>query len=63
MCIEGKQHSLIEIYRDSEGYGAEAVVRWCGECGAIVIDTDVDNRTMPGDVMKMKQPNIFIKAR
>lgn len=27
------------------------VVRWCNECGAVVVDTDVDNRTKPGEMM------------
>jgi hypothetical protein len=63
MCIGGKQHSLTEIYSESLGYGSEAVVRWCCECGAIVVDTDVDNRTLPGDVMKMRRPNNFVKTK
>jgi hypothetical protein len=33
-------------------------IRWCPECGAIVIDIDSDNRTFPGRIMKMKFPKI-----
>jgi len=27
------------------------VVRWCNECGVVVVDIDVDNRTKPGQMM------------
>lgn len=37
-------------YNDRES----AVVRWCPTCGAVVIDTDYDGRTKPGDVMPMR---------
>lgn len=33
-----------------------AVVRWCPQCGAVVVDTDFDGRTNPGAIMKMKFP-------
>ena len=58
-CKSGK-HSLVKIYSSlhdpiGEGY---AVVRWCKGCGAIVVDTDYDGRTSPGDIMKMRLPDI-----
>ena len=31
------------------------VVRWCSQCGAVVIDVEVDNRLM-GAVVEMKFP-------
>ncbi len=46
---------LEEIYRfgneDHENY----VVRWCPECGAVVIDEEMDNR-MCGSAVPMKFP-------
>jgi hypothetical protein len=62
MCIDGKKHSLIEIY--SSGSDAEAdVIRWCYECGAIVVDTDYDGRTNAGAVFAMRRPNNFVKTK
>ncbi|KKM86045.1 hypothetical protein LCGC14_1283090, partial [marine sediment metagenome] len=54
-------HPLINIYESSEYYGASEVVRWCPDCGAIVIDVDVDNRIRhgPGRVMKMRFPKFM----
>jgi predicted RNA-binding protein len=61
MCIDGKKHSLIKIY-SSGNEMEEDVVRWCYECGAIVVDVDSDGRTFPGRVMEMKRPNNFVKT-
>lgn len=57
-CLNG-QHKLINIISQNSSAAPDAmlVVRWCKACGAIVIDTDVDGRTFPGDVMKMKFPD------
>lgn len=30
------------------------VVRWCRNCGGIVVDVDVDGRTQPGGAMSMQ---------
>ncbi len=44
------------------GYGDEIkVVRWCPECGAVVVDMDYDNRTHPGYYKKLQYPNITKK--
>ena len=51
-------HSLIEIYTRYQGQDETVVVRWCTECGSVVIDMDCDNRTYPGSVMQMKRPRI-----
>jgi hypothetical protein len=40
--------------------GSESVVRWCRNCGGVVVDTDYDGRTNPGDIMKMKFPKITL---
>lgn len=39
----------------------EKVVRWCPECGAIVVDCDYDNRTNAGYYKKLQYPNITKK--
>lgn len=55
--MQCEKHNLIPIYWTYErGGGEQDVIRWCEICGAIVIDTDVDNRCYPGAVMKMKFP-------
>lgn len=51
-CKNGK-HPLIEMSRTSDGF-TDKVVRWCPQCGAIVIDMDSDGRTYPGRYMKMQ---------
>lgn len=55
MCKGQLNHELIVIYNRSFGYESE-VVRWCQICGGVVVDTDVDGRTKPGDVMEMIFP-------
>lgn len=62
MICSGGKHNLIDILTRYEGYGEESVVRWCQECGAIVVDTDVDNRTSPGNRMKMKFPELMLQT-
>ena len=37
------------------------VVRWCPECGAVVVDMDYDGRTNPGYYKKLQYPNITYK--
>lgn len=54
MC-DLRNHNLEEVYRD--GYSHESkVVRWCKDCGAIVVDIDSDGRTYSGKVSEMKFP-------
>lgn len=53
-CREGR-HSLISIYTE-HGDDNHAVVRWCEQCGAVVIDEDMDGRISPGKVMSMQFP-------
>lgn len=53
-CKEGL-HPLKEILT-VEGAFTDRVVRWCPECGAIVIDMDLDGRIYPGRHMPMKLP-------
>jgi hypothetical protein len=58
-CFKGK-HDLIVVYRICRPYDEEEVVRWCRNCGSIVVDLDVDNRTHPGRIMKMESPRYII---
>lgn len=48
-------HSLEDIFLHGPEM-EETVVRWCPTCGAVVIDVDIDGRTNPGAIMKMKFP-------
>jgi hypothetical protein len=51
-------HDLIRIYGNHNWDDTEDVVRWCRNCGAIVIDVDLDGRVMHGRILKMKFPRI-----
>jgi hypothetical protein len=46
--------NLETIYSDPRSYGETNVVRWCSDCGAVVVDLDYDGRTKPGGIMKMR---------
>lgn len=56
-CIEGN-HDLIEIHRTYHTYDEEQVVRWCRVCGSVVVDVDIDGRTMAGSILQMISPKI-----
>ena len=60
-CSNGK-HSLETIFTtESWSPAMYPVVRWCGYCGAIVVDGDVDCRIMePGGYMKMQFPQVTL---
>jgi len=54
-----ERHNLIKIYEAGHSMsGSSSVVRWCTDCGAVVVDVDYDGRTNPGQTMKMKYPEI-----
>lgn len=59
ICKNGK-HDLIHIFSRGDTL-SELVVRWCKNCGAIIIDEDVGGRTHPGKYMKMKLPELAKK--
>lgn len=61
-CESGGKHKLKKIYEVETGPGLSEVVRWCSDCGAIVVDNDFDGRTNPGVVMSMKRPLIVLIA-
>lgn len=55
MCKAGK-HNLIVIYSHARAYFESPTVRWCENCGAVVVDMDVDGRTFAGNIMPMRFP-------
>ena len=55
-CRDGN-HDLETIYACGPNEACE-VVRWCKECGAIVIDLDYDGHTQPGRVRAMEFPKV-----
>jgi hypothetical protein len=62
MLIEcrGGNHSLKMI----SAYGPDqyrTVVRWCEECGGVVVDVDCDGRIYPGNILSMQFPAIAKK--
>lgn len=62
MC-DGKHHNTQVIYRVDVDRFEEHVVRWCEDCGGIVVDLESDGRLF-GKVMKMRFPKFmyeFIK--
>ena len=57
-CIKG-DHKLVEIFSARHPWDESyETVRWCSNCGAVVIDVDFDGRVNPGGTMKMKFPKI-----
>jgi hypothetical protein len=57
MTCDGVHHNLLAIFIHYKA-ASEAVVRWCVDCGAVVIDEDSDNRTSPGRYMSMRFPTM-----
>lgn len=58
-------HRLIEIMRKPVHVvpDGEQVVRWCKDCGSVVIDIDADDRTVhPGGIVSMEFPRIALEA-
>lgn len=55
-CTQGR-HRLVEVYRADNGFEDE-VVRWCSNCGAIVVDVDYEGRVYAGQIMRMRLPEL-----
>lgn len=62
MC-DKKQHPLIEIFRTGYVDGLQTVVRWCPDCGAIVVDGEIDGRVLPGHVVKMRLTRLLMEEK
>jgi len=57
MCDKANgKHKLKVVYASIGTWGEADVVRWCSDCGAVVVDVEVDNRINPGGVRKMEFP-------
>lgn len=56
MC-NGKNHPLKEIFRAGFEDDVQSVVRWCPDCGAVVVDGELDGRVRSGAVMPMLFPS------
>lgn len=64
MCnFEGCRKGLhpLKVIASFECGDEAKVVRWCPECGAVVVDLDYDDRTNPGYYKKLQYPNITKK--
>lgn len=59
-CKKGL-HPFKVISSSMVGFNEAKVVRWCPECGAIVVDMDSDNRTYAGYYKTLQYPNITKK--
>jgi hypothetical protein len=60
-CQQG-EHDLIWITKHGCEVAGYETVRWCITCGSIVVDIDIDNRTLPGEVMQMRTP-VWVKTQ
>lgn len=61
----GGEHKLIGIdSRRAPHLAPEAAVvtRWCCLCGGVVVDLDMDGRTLPGEIAAMQFPALAIQA-
>ena len=56
MVICNDIHTLQEIFTCGYEDHEITVVRWCENCGAVVVDIDFDGRIFPGQVKKMIFP-------
>jgi hypothetical protein len=59
-CIAGN-HNLVVMERFSISSMEDCVVRWCTECGSIVVDQEADGRLM-GHYQRMRSPAITKKV-
>lgn len=57
-CVTGNGHDYEEILSAGKHGGSQETVRWCAQCGSVVVDVDFDGRTHPGKVMNLRSPSI-----
>ena len=55
---DGKTHRLMSIYERPEANDGWTVVRWCKDCGSVVIDYEQDGKIAPGYYMPMQFPTM-----
>ncbi len=58
VCRSG-EHALQKIYTGHRDTVSEEVVRWCKNCGSVVVDVDYDGRINQGQMMQMRTPTIM----
>ena len=59
MYCKDRKNDLVAVYWHGSLMGnEEPTVRWCENCGAVVVDVDFDGRTNAGQIMKMRLPKI-----
>lgn len=59
--VTREEHDLVKIAsKPYQVTDAVEVVRWCRDCGAVVIDVDYDGRTSPGAIMPMRFPQLAL---
>lgn len=58
-CKKGNHSFKIVSKSKADAFGSEKVVRWCCDCGSIVVDRDNDGRTANGYFLKMQSPSIL----
>jgi hypothetical protein len=60
MC-DGKNHPLITVFSDEPLYTEPLdpyhVIRWCPDCGAVVVDLEIDGRLV-GHSTRMRFPEL-----
>ena len=57
MC-DLKNHNLEVIYTVDLGWNEEHVVKWCKDCGAVVVDQESDGKFFKS-IMEMKFPKVL----
>ena len=62
MC-DLRNHPLVEIFRAGPDDGIQSVVRWCPDCGAVVVDGEIDGRVAAGRVMPMQHAKIALRKK
>lgn len=55
-CKNGKHNLKVIYWHRSLRGNEEPTVRWCQNCGAVVVDIDFDGRVEPGAIRKMELP-------
>lgn len=61
ICGEGTFIDITRNISDPMG-GVYEVVRWCKECGAVVVDEEIDGRMRPGSVRKIQYSQSFLRG-
>ena len=57
-----KGHELVRIYSRAVGDDMFAAIRWCANCGAVVVDLDVDGYIRPGKITPLRFPKLALDA-